>query len=63
MKIALAHDYLNQEGGAERVARVFCHTYPESPLYTSLYDPEAMSPFWRGVDVRTSFMQRLHPSL
>src|SRR5437588_8989685 len=63
MKIALVHDYLNQEGGAERVARVFCLTYPGSPLYTSVYDPACMDPFWRTVDVRTSFMQPLGPSL
>jgi len=63
LKVALAHDYLNQEGGAERVARVFCDTYPDSPLYTSLYDAAAMDPSWRDRDIRTSFMQRLHPSL
>jgi len=63
MKLALVHDYLNQEGGAERVARVFCRTFPESPLYTSLYDARAMDPSWREVDVRVSFLQRLHPSL
>lgn len=63
MKIALVHDYLNQEGGAERVVRVLCRTYPDSPLYTSIYDPQRMDPFWRGIDVRTSFMQALRPSL
>ncbi len=63
MKIALVHDYLNQEGGAERVARVLCQTYPDSPLYTSLSDPQSMDSFWRNVDVRTSFMQMLRPSL
>ncbi len=63
MRVALAHDYLNQEGGAERVVEVFCRTYPDSPLYTSLYNPAAMDPFWRTVDVRTSFMQALRPSL
>ena len=63
MRIALVHDYLNQQGGAERVAQVFCETYPQSPLYTSLYDAQQMNPFWRSVDVRTSFMQRMRPSL
>ena len=63
LKVALAHDYLNQEGGAERVVEVLCRTYPDSPLYTSVYDAAAMDPFWRDVDVRASFMQSLHPSL
>ena len=63
MKVALVHDYLNQEGGAERVVESLCRTYPEAPLYTSLYDPAAMDPYWRTREIRTSFMQRLRPSL
>lgn len=63
MRIALVHDYLNQQGGAERVAQVFCQTFPDSPLYTSLYDAKNVHAFWRDVDIRTSFMQRLHPPL
>lgn len=63
MKLALVHDYLNQEGGAERVAEVFARTFPESPFYTSLYDPRAMDEYWRGVEVHTSFMQQLNPPL
>jgi glycosyltransferase involved in cell wall biosynthesis len=63
LKIALVHDYLNQEGGAERLARVLCQTYADSPLYTSLYDPHHMDPFWRSVDLHTSFLQTLRPSL
>ncbi len=59
LRVALVHDYLNQPGGAERVVEVFCRMFPKAPLYTSLYDAGAMPDFWRGVDVRTSFMQRL----
>jgi glycosyltransferase involved in cell wall biosynthesis len=33
--------------------------YPDAPVYTSMYWPEKMSPTIRGMDVRTSFMQRL----
>jgi glycosyltransferase involved in cell wall biosynthesis len=55
----LVHDYLNQQGGAEKVAEVFCRMFPSAPLYTSVYDEHAMGDFWRGVDVRTSFMQKL----
>ncbi len=63
LKVALVHDYLNQEGGAERVVEALCRAYSASPLYTSLYHADAMGPFWRDVDIRTSFMQSLHPSL
>jgi len=33
--------------------------FPEAPVYTSMYWPAKMSPTIRGLDVRTSFMQRL----
>jgi glycosyltransferase involved in cell wall biosynthesis len=63
VRVALVHDYLNQMGGAENVVEVFCEMFPHAPLYTSVYDPEAMPDSWRSVDVRTSFMQRFSPSL
>jgi glycosyltransferase involved in cell wall biosynthesis len=59
LKVALVHDYLNQYGGAERVLEELHALFPEAPVYTSMYWPEKMSPLIRGLDVRTSFMQRL----
>ncbi len=63
MRVALVHDYLNQEGGAERVVEVLCSMFPRAPLYTSVFDARAMSEVWQTVDVRTSFMQKLSPRL
>lgn len=57
--VALVHDYLNQYGGAERVLEELHTLFPSAPVYTSMYWPEKMSPAIRGLDVRTSFMQRL----
>ncbi|MGE3269556.1 MAG: glycosyltransferase [Chloroflexota bacterium] len=59
MKVALAHDYLNQYGGAERVLEQFHSYYPDAPIYTSMYDPQVMPAAYRSWDIRTSFMQRL----
>jgi glycosyltransferase involved in cell wall biosynthesis len=59
MKVALAHDYLNQYGGAERVLEQLHDLYPDAPIYTSMYDPKVMPSFYRSWDIRTSFMQRL----
>jgi len=42
---------------------VLCQMFPEAPLYTSVYDPETMPAFWRKVQIRTTFMQRLSPKL
>jgi glycosyltransferase involved in cell wall biosynthesis len=61
--VAIVHDYLNQQGGAERVAEVFSRMFPGAPIFTSIYRPDCVDPYWRTVDVRTSFLQRLAPSL
>jgi glycosyltransferase involved in cell wall biosynthesis len=39
MKIALVHDYLTQQGGAERVFELICKYFPSADIFTSLYDP------------------------
>src|SRR4051794_10548814 len=57
--VALVHDYLNQRGGAERVALEMARLWPEAPLYTSLYRPESTFPGFEDHDVRTSFLQNL----
>lgn len=56
-KTALVHDDLVQAGGAERVAAVLHRMYPDSPLYTALYDPHTTLPDFGDADVRTSFLQ------
>lgn len=61
LRIAIVHDYLNQQGGAEKVAEVFSRMFPSAPVYTSVYDSDAMPEYWRAIDVRTSYMQRLAP--
>lgn len=58
-RVALAHDYLNQRGGAERVALEFAGMWPRAPIYTSLYRPESTFPEFKRFDVRTSFLDRL----
>ncbi len=58
MKIALVHDYLTQQGGAERVFELLCQRYPAADIYTSLYDPS------NTIDlgdrpVQTTYLQRI----
>lgn len=59
MKVALVHDWLNQNGGAEKVLEVFHEMYPDAPIYTSIFEPRALPPHFSAWDIRTSFMQRL----
>ncbi|KPV53675.1 glycosyl transferase [Kouleothrix aurantiaca] len=59
MRVAIIHDYLNQYGGAERVLEALHDLYPQAPVYTSIYDADAMPASYRGWDIRTSWMQQL----
>ena len=56
MRIALAHDYLNQYGGAERVLESFCEIFPDAPIYTLFYDEEKTRGKFKGKKIITSFL-------
>jgi glycosyltransferase involved in cell wall biosynthesis len=58
-KVAVAHDYVTQRGGAERVALAMLRAFPGAPLFTSLFDAKASFPGFRDHDVRTSPLQRI----
>ncbi len=58
MKIALVHDYLMQDGGAEKVLEALQEAFPEAPTFTLLFDKERV-PQFAGKDIRTSFLERL----
>lgn len=58
-RVAIVCSWLNQYGGAERVLDVLHGMWPEAPVYTSVYLPDAMPSAYRSWDIRTSFMQRL----
>jgi glycosyltransferase involved in cell wall biosynthesis len=59
-RIALAHDYLSERGGAERVVISLTRAFPGVPLYTSVFD-ENKYPELVGVDVRASGLNRIRP--
>jgi glycosyltransferase involved in cell wall biosynthesis len=57
--VALAHDYLNQNGGAERVVEQLHTLFPDAPLSTSIYDRARMPEAYRQWEIHPSFMQHL----
>ncbi|MBN1562219.1 MAG: glycosyltransferase [Anaerolineae bacterium] len=59
MKLALAHDWLNQIGGAEDVLAELVNFYPDAPIYTSMYAPDLMPDAYRDWDIHTSWLDRL----
>jgi glycosyltransferase involved in cell wall biosynthesis len=59
MRVAIAHDYLTQRGGAERVVLAMARAFPDAPIYTSLYDESGTFPEFADLDVRPSVLQRV----
>jgi glycosyltransferase involved in cell wall biosynthesis len=59
VRVAFVHDYLTQFGGAERVLLEMRQLYPEAPVYTSIYSPDAFGGAFDGVDVRSTWLQRV----
>ncbi len=57
-KVALVHDFLVCRGGAEKVLLSLSDMFPEAPIYTLLYDEEAMREAFSGKDIRPSFLQK-----
>lgn len=59
MNIAIAHDYFNQGGGADKVAAEMYAMIPGAKLITTVALPDKMPEKLRGVHVQTSWMQAL----
>ncbi|WP_447643555.1 glycosyltransferase [Nocardioides zeae] len=59
--IAIAHDYLTQRGGAERVVLALAKGFPGAPIYTTLYNSETTFPEFADLDVRPSRLNRIGP--
>ncbi len=59
MKVALVHDHLVQDGGAEKVLLALQEIFPNAPTFTLLYDPKRVSKDFLGKDIRTSFLQKI----
>lgn len=56
-KVALVHDWLVSEGGAEQVLKCFHEIWPDAPIYTLVYN-EKKAPVWtHGLDIRTTYIQ------
>lgn len=58
MKIALVHDYLSQDGGAERVLKAFHELWPEAPIFVLFADHKKVEHFNES-DIRESFLAKM----
>ena len=57
--LVLAHDFLIQMGGAEKVVEVMAEAFPEAPIYTSATLGPNLFPAFRSPRVVNTWMQRL----
>ncbi|MEM8676165.1 MAG: glycosyltransferase [Cyanobacteria bacterium P01_G01_bin.67] len=57
MKVALVHDYLTQQGGAERVFEMLCRFFKQADVYSSVYDRQSTVDI-QGHSIRTTFLQK-----
>ncbi len=58
MRIALVHDYLSQDGGAERVLAAMHELWPEAPIFTLFHDQEKI-PYYSPAQIKQSWLSRL----
>lgn len=52
--VAIAHDYLTQRGGAEKVVLALQRAFPTAPIYTTLYEPSTTYPEFADSRIITS---------
>lgn len=58
MRIALVHDYLSQDGGAERVLAALHELWPSAPIFLLFHDREKITNFPQA-EIHESFLSRL----
>jgi len=58
LKVAIVADWLTAKGGAERTILAIHDIFPNAPIFTTVYDKEAMGSEFARLDVRTSFLQK-----
>lgn len=58
MKIALVHDYLSQDGGAERVLKAMHEIWPEAPIFVLFHDPKKIN-YFNKEKIRESFLAKM----
>ena len=57
-RVVIAHDYVTQRGGAERVVLGLLQAFPGARLVTSVYSPETTFPEFADYDIQTLWLDR-----
>lgn len=57
LKIAIAHEWLTNMAGSEACVLNFCRIFKEAPIFTTVYNPDAIDPEIKSHKIITSFLQ------
>jgi glycosyltransferase involved in cell wall biosynthesis len=58
-RVAIAHDYLTQRGGAERLVLSICRAFPDAEIHTLFYEPDQTYPEYQDKVIHTSPLNRI----
>ncbi len=58
-RVAIAHDYITQRGGAERVVLAMARAFPDAKIHTTLYEPEGTYQEFQELRIVTSPLNRV----
>lgn len=57
-RVRIAHDYISQKGGAERVALSIAQRLGSGSVLTALYEPNGSFPGYRDISISPSWLNR-----
>jgi hypothetical protein len=58
MKVALIHDYLAQDGGAERVLKALHEIWPQAPIFVLFHDRKKLS-YFNEATIKESWLSKM----
>jgi glycosyltransferase involved in cell wall biosynthesis len=61
VEVAIAHDYLTQRGGAEKVVLALHRAFPQAPIHTTLFEPNLTYPEFQDIEVIASPLNKVRP--
>ena len=59
MNVALIHDHLAQDGGAEKVLKAFSELFPKATIFTLLYKEKQVDKYFKKHKIETSIIQKM----
>lgn len=57
INIAIAHEWLTNMAGSEACVLNFCRVFKDAPVFTTVYNPDAIDPEIKSHKIITSFLQ------